>query len=408
MKCALVTIMIAGCSFPTPSEQYACTTTSECEAGRTCELGYCVTGSGSSIDAPRDTTQPDGARCTGWTPRHFDACTIPDPTGPVALTAAGVYAYDTTLGTLTGPGGVAITHASQIVAAGRVISVDAFEVGPGVTLRVTGPHPLIVASWSTIQIAGTIDVASTTLAAGGGSNPAACATHAALPGTTNAGGAGGGGGGSLGGIGGPGGSGDGGNAPGGGGGTAVAMAPLLVGGCSGGKGGDGNQPGGIAGKGGGAVQLTARMALTVAATARLNAGGSAGGAGQASNGAGGGGGSGGMLGLQGATVAVASGAILAANGGGGGEGSGNQQGVSGQDARVSAVRAVGGAGGSDAGDGGPGGAGATVGGLAGANDGTYGGGGGGGGAGFIVVTSDAAAAIDAGAVLSPPATIVAP
>lgn len=408
MKRALVSIMIAGCSFPTPSEQYACTTTVDCASGRTCELGYCVTGSGNAIDAPRDTTQPDGARCTGWTPRHFDACTIPDPTGPMMLTTAGVYAYDTTLGTLSGPGGVAISHASQIVAAGRVISVDAFEVGPGVTLRVTGPQPLIVASWSTVQIAGTIDASSTALVAGGGSNPAACATHAALPGTNNAGGAGGGGGGSLSGGGGPGGTGDGGNAPGGMGGPAVVMAPLLVGGCSGGKGGDGNQPGGIAGKGGGAVQLTARMALTITASARLTAGGAAGGAGQASNGAGGGGGSGGMLGLQGATVAVAAGAILAANGGGGGEGSGNQQGVAGQDARVSAVRALGGAGGSDAGDGGNGGAATTLAGLAGSNDGTYGGGGGGGGTGFIVVTSDTTAAVDPGAVLSPPATIVAP
>lgn len=410
MKRALLGLVFAGCSFPSPSQQYVCVVTSDCESGRACQDGYCVVG-GNDIDASSDTST-DGPEfdCTGWTPRHFDACTIPTPTGPLMLATAGVYTYDTTAATLTGPGGATIAPPpSMMVASGRVISVKELVVAAGSTLRVSGASPLIVASWGTIQISGTINASSTTTPAftGAGSNPAACATHVATAGTNNNNGGGGGGGGSLQGAGGPGGTGDGGNGPGGQGGIAVAP-PLLVGGCSGAVGGTGAAPGGVAGKGGGAVQLTARMAVAITATARLHAGGSAGVAGQTDNGGGGGGGSGGMVGLQGATISVASGAILAANGGGGGEGSGGQQGLNGQDARISVTPATGGNGGSDAGDGGAGGARTPLNGIAGGNDGSLGGGGGGGGAGYIVVTSPVAAAIDAGAVLSPAATIVAP
>lgn len=406
MKRWLSMTLLAACSFPTPSSQYACETTDDCDSGRVCDRGYCVIG--TDIDASLDDVLPDNLPrydCTGWMPRHFDACAIPVPDGnPLVL--AGASTYDTTTGALTGPGGTT-TPPSLVVATGRVLSVDSLTLEAGATLRVIGTHPLIVASWTSIAVAGTIDVSSTALELGAGANAAACTV--AQPGVNNGNGGGGGGGGGYGGRGGNGGQGDGGN--GGAGALPVAMPPLLQGGCAGARGGNADGPGGVAGGGGGGVQLTARTSVELAATARLHAGGAGGlqALVQGGNGQGGGGGagSGGMIGLEGATIAIAAGAILAANGGGGGEGSGNQQGNAGQPGQLSSQRAPGGAGGSDAGDGGLGGAGLTINGTPGANDNDFGGGGGGGGVGFVVLTS-AAAATTTGAVISPAPTIVEP
>ena len=46
-RCMLLLSLVA-CDFPSRSEHYACAITSECEAGRTCEDGYCVLG---AVDA---------------------------------------------------------------------------------------------------------------------------------------------------------------------------------------------------------------------------------------------------------------------------------------------------------------------------------------------------------------------
>lgn len=51
MKYLLALVAFAACDFPTPSEEYACRVTSDCEAGRVCEGGYCVVGSASPVDA---------------------------------------------------------------------------------------------------------------------------------------------------------------------------------------------------------------------------------------------------------------------------------------------------------------------------------------------------------------------
>ncbi len=60
MRWLVVLSALVGCDFPTPSQDYACRTTSDCETGRVCETGYCVIGSGgTSIDAPANNT--DGA-----------------------------------------------------------------------------------------------------------------------------------------------------------------------------------------------------------------------------------------------------------------------------------------------------------------------------------------------------------
>ena len=407
MKLGLPAILLAACSFPTPSEQYACRTNDDCEAGRVCTLGYCVVGGGSNmpqIDAPDIDSGPG---CSAFSSRHFDACTIPAPSGDLDLSMAGVYTLDTTAASLTPPGGAAIALPNRVTASGLVVSVGRLHVASGATLRVVGANALIVASWSSIEIEGTVDASSGGTAAtkGAGANPASCAGHAAMAGGNNSGGAGGGGGGGDQGAGGRGGNGDGG--AGGNGGTAIT-APLLEGGCGGAAGGTGSSPGGPGGDGGGAVQLTARVSTTIAGTARLHAGGAGGkpGVQNSDGGGGGGGGAGGMIGIESPMLTIASGAILAANGGGGGQGGGANAGTAGQNGQPSTARATGGNGGS----GGIGGAGSGVQGAApilaggaGNPDGA-GGGGGGGGAGFITIKSQTLA--DTGAIYSPPKTTI--
>jgi len=59
-------LLVAACDFPTPSAQYACRVTADCESGRACENGYCVVSSAHgpdasspSPDAAVDTLSPD-------------------------------------------------------------------------------------------------------------------------------------------------------------------------------------------------------------------------------------------------------------------------------------------------------------------------------------------------------------
>ncbi len=414
MNYGLVIVAITGCSFPTPSEKYACVTTADCEGSRVCDQGFCVVSGGNAVDSGSDVLPPDGGprfACAGWTPRHFDPCAIPQPTGPLALTTAGTYDYDTTTGVLKDTlGNPMASPPSMIITtgAGRIVSVDSLDLGPTSILRVIGMEPLIVAAWTTIAVSGTIDASSSALAAGPGANPTSCAMRASIIGQSNVNGAGGGGGGGFAAFGGRGGDCNIGGA-GGIGGTLIAV-PLLLGGCAGANGGAGEQLGGLGGAGGGALQLTARMDVTLAGTARVTTGGS-GGTGASSNGnqadgGGGGGGAGGMIGLQGATLTVTAGAILAANGGGGGQGSNTAPGGHGTNGQLGALRASGGIGG-DAGNGGPGGALAAPNGQSGNNDAADGGGGGGGAIGYIALAS-AAAATTGGATISPAPTLIAP
>jgi hypothetical protein len=410
MKTCLALLLIAGCSFPTPSEQYACVTTADCDTGRICDRSYCVVSTGNAVDSPRSDTSDSGQAfdCTGWTPRHFDACMIPQPTGPLALTGAGTYIYDTTDGSLTDPVGVVTAPPNMLLTAGRVLSVESLDVGAAATLRVIGTRPLVVAAWTTISVSGTINAGSLLTGNGAGANPAACAAHPPTMGVSDGNGAGGGGGAGFAATGGRGGNGD---AGGGGPGGAAVAAPLLLGGCPGATGGTGDAAGGAGGAGGGAVQLTARTSVTVTATGKINAGG-AGGAGAIANGGadaqggGGGGGTGGMIGLQGATIIVDAGAILAANGGGGGGGASQGAGGRGTDGQLSTVRATGGSASNNAGIGGLGAAGLVLGGGVGQNSTPWGGGGGGGSVGFITMTSATPPVVTAGATVSPAQTIV--
>ncbi len=397
-------LALGACSFPRASETLACETTDQCDDGRTCVDKFCVFGA-DLPDAPSDSARFD---CTQWTePTHFAPCDIPQPTAALELTMAGVYTYDTDSGTLTDPSTATSTPTNQPIGSAILISVDKLTIASGTTLRVVGAAPLIVASWTEIEIDGTIDAGSTALAAGAGANPTECGLHAPTVGTAAAGGGGGGGGGGFQAAGGNGGDGSNANAGRNGDGGTLATLPLLLGGCAGAKGGDGGSLAGVGGAGGGAFQLTAQGQITIAGT--LNAGGSGGDPGVMNDNGGGagGGGSGGMIGLEATMISIPDGAVIACNGGGGGEGGDDNPAGRGIDGTPTATRALGGSMNNDGGgNGGLGSGGAIlIGGQAGNDNGDGGGGGGGGGAaGFITVRG----AVTKGptAVLSPPSSIV--
>ncbi len=413
LRIALALVLFAAGCFTRVSEQYACSDDTDCNGGRICgKMKYCVIP---------DELGPDGGEvddaadpCMTFGSRHFDACSIPRPTGPMSLTIASTYIYDTSTGTLLDPNNVPSTPPTMMVGDARVLSVDSFSLAAGATLRVRGSAPLIIAAWGTLDVSGTIDVSSKDGTAGAGAQPFAtpstfCTTHQSATPPQQGNGGGGGGGGAMQSNGGAGGRGD--NNNGGSAGVgALTAPPLLAAGCAGGKGGDGGggTTGGLGGLGGGAIQLTARTSISIAMTGKIHAGGQGGRPAVGGAGGGGGGGSGGMIGLESPSLTVTPGAILAANGGGAGQGGGNgnnRPNQPGQDGKLAAEVALGGKenpNGSTGGNGGDGSISATAAGT-GANDGA-GGGGGGGGAGYITIK--AMTRNDSGATFSPVPTIV--
>ncbi len=404
---ALIAALTAGCGGFDRSQGFACETTATCDPARVCEGGYCVIGEREidgaiPLDAQFDASN-DAPGCGAWmTPHIGDGCQL-QPPGPIDLSLQGDYVFDTFDGSLLAPGSTTKTFPpSAMVMGGLGLSVDAFTIPPSTRLRVIGPRPLVVASWSTIEIMGEIDASSVLGQPGAGTNSdLMCVGRAATAGGPHTGGGGGGGGGGHHGAGGNGGIGDIVNpatGTAGIGGGALATLPLLLGGCGGARGGRGDSgfAGGIGGRGGGAIQLTARNSLTI--TGKVHAGGEGGAGATASgnnngdgDGGGGGGGAGGMIGLDAPVVMVALGAVIAVNGGGGGGGADDQPGMRGASGAIASTRAMGGTGGAMTGDpGGPGAAGAILVGGTGTgtgNDGEDGAGGGGGGVGWIVVRS---------------------
>jgi len=395
----LLAVLAVGCGFPRPSESYTCSTNADCkDDNRICQSGFCVVG---EIDAA---VEEDASACSIFSARHFDACMIAAPGGDLMLDQSGTYTYDTDTAMLAPPSGPATMPPAEITPSGRLISVHSLTVAAGTTLRVVGTRPLLVASWSTISVSGSIDASSNVNGAGAGANPPECSTHAAGAGTGDTGGGGGGGGGGFHGAGGAGGIGSSGVGLAGTGGTPVAVPPLS-GGCKGGSGGTGDVPGGVGGNGGGAIQLTAKDSITVGGT--IHAGGAGGEPGMVitaqGDSGGGGGGSGGMIGLEAPSITLLLTSTLAANGGGGGEGvntttGGTQRGA---DGSAFAMQSAGGAG-TDGGDGGLGSGGAVLTGGPGDSD-SDGAGGGGGGAGYIAIKT---ASLTAGSGTESPAHTV--
>jgi hypothetical protein len=256
----------------------------------------------------------------------------------------------------------------------------------GGTVDVHGGRPLVIVGTESIDITGTLDVASHT-----GDNaktgPSATACNAPIAAQSHGGGAGGS-------LGTPGGAG-GGDMPGQAGPLEV-LTTKLHGGC---KGGLGANAGGDPGDGGGAVYLVAGASITVDGAIDASGGG---GHGSHQNGGGGGGaGSGGMIVFDTPHLAFGGNAQIYANGGGGGEGRGGMDGNDGKDPESPTAAATGGNGGTSGGDGGdgaimvsPGGGGKNS-----SQNMQEGGGGGGGGTGIIKVFH---ATIPATGLVSPP------
>jgi hypothetical protein len=353
-------------------------------------------------DAPPGTSDArvdaePGDPCMDWsfTPAQFDPCGIPGPNDP--NWDNGLMDIDSQTWELDGDTGVlrhgaAMTDVPYAVIDGvAVFSVDHLVISSGATLRGLGARPIAIVSWTSIDIDGTLDVASRTnapgIGPGAGASSANCPLEAAGPqtGTPSANGDGGAGGGGFGDAGGAGGTGDTTLGIGGAGGMGrlLAVPPRLEGGCRGADASGDNGTPGTGGAGGGAILLVARVDLVVNGV--IHAGG-AGGVGATDGGrtGGGGGGSGGMIELEAATITIADTATLAANGGQGGGGNDGNDALPGADGEASDVPAfIANNEGQGDPDGGAGGAiGATMGQPG--SGGTRGGGGGGGGVGYII------------------------
>lgn len=352
---------------------------------------------------------PDGsAGVCAWA-THFDSCMLPPtPTRSLVLTASAIHwRFDSHGGgTFVGtqpPPMTFVTRTLPQFGGGPdvlVLYTQAFTIENGATLDVSGDKPLVIASDSTISIAGRLNAGSQGRASGSsnsgpGANKPGCSNG--LDGS-NSGDGGGGGGGALAaiaGVGGPGNGGAGGNS-----GSVIALASYIRGGCPGGKGG--RSDGGAGGDGGGAIELAARVSILVTGT--INAGGAGGdGARDQHASGGGGGGSGGVISFDSPSVTLVAGAVAAANGGGGGGGVDDESSASpGSDGAVGAGNASGGSSGISQ-IGGAGGASNPLTGAPGTGGGNGGGGGGGGSTGYVMV--HATTFMATGATVSPPVTL---
>ena len=271
-----------------------------------------------------------------FAPLHIDPTKM--LTGAPAVTWTTATAIDTTAMKIAGQANSFFVQQGNYA----VLYTDALTISAPVTI--TGAMPLIVVATGHIEVGGNVSL----FGDGAVPGPGATATGPGLGGNgqtmaepegeRSSGGGAGGSYGSLGAVGG---------APGIAGGTIGTLyggsptAPLS-GGAAGGIGGDATTNGGV---GGGAIQLSSAVSITVGAF-EINAGGGGGGAGFGFQG-GGGGGAGGEILLEAPSLIVRG--VLAANGGGGGgggSGDGNGQfAAPGQDGLASGTPATGGVGG---------------------------------------------------------------
>jgi hypothetical protein len=362
---ALSIVMTAACFSPHARSGLPCGANGACPENQTC-LALTQT-----CELDPDPTAESGTMCVGS--GLFHLCY------PAALRPKGV-------ARVTGTTTIDTDACAQVVRQlgggdACLVAADSIIVPSGATVVGIGSRPLVLLATTTIDIEGTIDVASHRGAAvGAGADPASCTAVAPTS-------PGGGAGGTYGTDGGDGGIGLPDGAPGL---AANTGDPVDVrGGCPGGNGASGGGPGGVGGHGGGAVYLLAGISITIDGT--INASG-AGGDGCSAGGGGGcgggGGGAGGMIVLDGPTVTTRG--ALFANGGGGGEGASSNHGNAGAESSAPDDAARGGTGGAS--NGGDGGDGATA--TSDASDGrdgvsnTGGGGGGGGGGGVIKTFSN--------------------
>lgn len=403
---AIATACLAGCYSPKVRDcEQACGRNNTCPPGLTCDNAVCRepdrvgTACVETEDASPPTADVSPENCT-WalSSTNFTIADVADANPP---------AWDVTADEPFTTGGVGGHAVAQTDGPNLwIVHRSRFTVAEGATLTIDGAHPLVIAA-DTIDIKGTIVVM----------NGAGDDTCDATRGTDSCNAGAGGGGGGYGAVGG-----DGGGPPVGNGGTVTAVLPTpLRGGCPGAQGGDGRtiadatpRLGGAGGPAGGALQLSARLSISIEGTITANghagragksdpAGGGAcpGFTGRASGGGGGGGG--GTIFIESCATVIAPTAKLCANGGGGGGGAGGgstDTGVDGQDGTCD-VAGAGGAGevaGAHGGTGGFDGVPAAAGGIA-----NRGGGGGGGAVGRIHILQAAGPPVTAGATIRPAA-----
>jgi hypothetical protein len=249
---------------------------------------------------------------------------------------AGAHAIDTDACTLDGtlPTDVACDHVAQQPQGPElaVLRVGTLAIDASATVRVTGTRPLIVIAAGAITIAGMLDAGARDMQPGAGGFGTAVGGSGQHQSLFLDSGGGGGGHATAGGVGG-GANGLSAEIAAGGAGGAVAGDPaitVLVGGSAGGSGLGGDNDTGLCrpppGAGGGAVQLSSPVAISITGAVRAGGGGGRGGIGNdetncLNRGSGSGGGSGGAIVLQAPMIGVAAGALVSATGGGGGGGS---------------------------------------------------------------------------------------
>jgi hypothetical protein len=382
----------------TPGSGLPCGPGNTCPEGQECSVqGFCgPSGVGGGHDAGFDAAGGGGPFCYGTAP--FSVCFATAPTGAIDVAAP------TTFDTGIGSGGTQLTCSNPLSGGTGYCVLAAGTITIGSQLSAVGTRPLVLVAADSIDVIGTLDVASHRApmeSIGAGADPIGCSAGT-LP-ATSSGTSGGGAGGSF--IGKGGNGGNGGGASGGTGGArgnAVSLGTVLRGGC---PGQDGAGTGkGARGHGGGAVYMIAGRAITV--HGGINAGGEGGAGGIGSNNGGGGGGAGGLIGFDAPTTIFMATGVVIANGGGGGEGGGSSgaNGAPGFDSDSNTAVSGGSGGSSAGGDGGDGSAGAVGGPGVIGQDGSAanggGGGGGGGGAGII----KGPPALLSGANVSPAAT----
>jgi len=284
--------------------EIACTAQSGCPDGLSCDMGAgrcalngaCASGDGGFKDAAADSSSP----CWPYTPTNYMPCAANFP--PAQQFPNGATMIDTgSAGCSYGNGDICLYHYQSV-------SITT-------ALRVTGPRPLIIVSDQDIDVMANVSYDGSVGMAGPSCNAPAVGNAAKL-------GAGGGGGG-YGAPGAPGGAGSGVGAPAGGSAYGSGSLDPLFPGCPGATGGSAGSgtTGGDPGKGGGALELSAKGIVRIMPGAIVSADGAGGGPGAGNGSAasgGGGGGTGGAVLLEGAMVNV--GGSVCAVGGGGGEG----------------------------------------------------------------------------------------
>jgi hypothetical protein len=110
---ALFPMSLFAACFPTPSQDYACTSNEQCMGNRTCntDIGFCVL---NTTDGGTDDMSGDAAdACMSFNPRHFMGYSIPKPMAGAITLTPGTWTIDTSNGQLIDPNAVLTTPAND-------------------------------------------------------------------------------------------------------------------------------------------------------------------------------------------------------------------------------------------------------------------------------------------------------